>query len=164
MDTLDLEGPWGALAYLPHLLRGRKSNLFFFFFFNLLGLCCWVFAAEPELSLAAVTGGSSLVVVLRLLIAVASPVAGPGLYIAGSAIWHMGLDTKACGIFQDQGSNPCPLRWQEDSQPLDHQRSPKPTLVLVWSQVGYSFSLLETSLPSAGALIILGPWLQGLNV
>ena len=25
-------------------------------------------------------------------------------------------------------------------------------------------SLLETSLPSAGVLIILGPWLQGLNV
>ena len=113
----------GALAYLPHLLRGRKSNLFFFFF-NLLGLCCWVFAAEPELSLAAVTGGSSLVVLLRLLIAVASPVAGPGLYIAGSAIWHMGLGTKACGIFQDQGSNPCPLRWQEDSQPLTTREVP----------------------------------------
>ena len=40
---------------------------------------CWVFAAEPKLSLVAVTGGSSLVVVLRLLIAVASLVAGPGL-------------------------------------------------------------------------------------
>ena len=22
---------------------------------------------------------------------------------------------KACGIFPDQGSNPCPLRWQVDS-------------------------------------------------
>ena len=75
MDRLDLEGPWGVLAYLPHLLRGRKSNFFFFFNFWL----HWVFAAEPELSLVAVTGGSSLVVVLRLLIAVASLVAGPGL-------------------------------------------------------------------------------------
>ena len=75
MDRLDLEGPWGALVYLPHLLRCRKSNIFFFFNFWL----HWVFAAEPELSLVAVTGGSSLVVVLRLLIAVASPVAGPGL-------------------------------------------------------------------------------------
>ena len=74
------------------------------------------------------------------------------------------LGPEACGIFQDQGSNLCPLHWQVDSQPLDHQRSPKPTLVLVWSQAGYSFSLLETSLPSAGALTILGPWLQGLNV
>ena len=102
--------------------------------------------------------------VLRLLIVVTSLVAGPGLYITGSATWHMGLGTKACGIFQDQGSNPCPLHWQEDSQPLDRQRSPKSTLVLVWSQAGYSFSLLETSLPSAGALIILGPWLPGLNI
>ena len=30
----------------------------------------------------------------------------------------------ACGIFLDQGSNPCPLHWQTDSQPLRHQGSP----------------------------------------
>ena len=29
----------------------------------------------------------------------------------------------ACGIFPDQGSNPCPLHWQADSQPLHHQGS-----------------------------------------
>ena len=29
----------------------------------------------------------------------------------------------ACGIFLDQGSNPCPLHWQADSQPLDQQGS-----------------------------------------
>ena len=28
--------------------------------------------------------------------------------------------SKACGIFQDQGSNLCPLHWQVDSEPLDH--------------------------------------------
>ena len=27
----------------------------------------------------------------------------------------------ACGIFPGQGSNPCPLHWQADSQPLDCQ-------------------------------------------
>ena len=32
--------------------------------------------------------------------------------------------STACGIFPDQGSNPCPLHWQEDSEPLCHQRSP----------------------------------------
>ena len=74
MDRLDLEGPWGGLAYLPHLLRCRKINLLFLYF-----CLCWVFAAEPKLSLVVVTGGSSLVVVLRLLIAVASLVADPGL-------------------------------------------------------------------------------------
>ena len=32
--------------------------------------------------------------------------------------------SKACGIFQDQGSNSCSLHWQADSQPLDHQGRP----------------------------------------
>ena len=32
--------------------------------------------------------------------------------------------SAACGIFPDQGSNPCPLRLQADSQPLRHQGSP----------------------------------------
>ena len=32
--------------------------------------------------------------------------------------------SAACGIFPDQGSNPRPLRWQADSQPLRHQGSP----------------------------------------
>ena len=29
----------------------------------------------------------------------------------------------ACEVFLDQGSNPCPLHWQADSQSLDHQGS-----------------------------------------
>ena len=32
--------------------------------------------------------------------------------------------SAACGIFPDQGSNPCPLHWQADPQPLRHQGSP----------------------------------------
>ena len=32
---------------------------------------------------------------------------------------------RACGIFPDQGSNPCPLHRQADSQPLRHQGSPR---------------------------------------
>ena len=31
---------------------------------------------------------------------------------------------SSSGIFPDQGSNPCPLRWQADSLPLSHQESP----------------------------------------
>ena len=31
----------------------------------------------------------------------------------------------ACGIFPDQRSNSYALHWQADSQPLDHQQSPK---------------------------------------
>ena len=33
--------------------------------------------------------------------------------------------SAACGIFPDQGSNPYPLHWQADSQPLRHQGSPQ---------------------------------------
>ena len=44
---------------------------------------------------------------------------------AGSAIVAHGPScSAACGIFPNQGLNPCPLHWQADSQPLRHQGSP----------------------------------------
>ena len=44
---------------------------------------------------------------------------------AGSVIVAHGPScSAACGIFPDQGSNPYPLHWQADSQPLRHQGSP----------------------------------------
>ena len=47
---------------------------------------------------------------------------------AGSAIVAHGPSrSAACGILPDQGSNPCPLHWQADSQPLRHPGSPKST-------------------------------------
>ena len=54
---------------------------------------------------------------------------------AGSVVVAHGPScSAACGILPDQGSNPCPLHWQADSQPLRHQGSPlckvlKPTIV-----------------------------------
>ena len=44
-------------------------------------------------------------------------------------LWHTGSGVEAygfscpegCGIFLDQGLNPCPLHRHVDSQPLDHQ-------------------------------------------
>ena len=48
---------------------------------------------------------------------------------------HGPICFAACGIFPDQGSNPCPLHWQADSQPLRHQESPH-TCVL-----NHSFSM-----------------------
>ena len=35
-----------------------------------------------------------------------------------------GLEAEACGIFPDQGLNPCLLHWQADSHPLDHEGNP----------------------------------------
>ena len=44
---------------------------------------------------------------------------------AGSVVVANGPSCSvACEIFPDQGSNPCPLHWQADSQPLHHQGSP----------------------------------------
>ena len=43
----------------------------------------------------------------------------------GSAVVAHGPScSAACGIFPDEGLNPCPLHWQADSQPLHHQGSP----------------------------------------
>ena len=51
---------------------------------------------------------------------------------AGSVVVaHRPSCSVACGIFPDQGSNPCSLHWQADSQPLRHQGSPQ----------GYIFAL-----------------------
>ena len=45
---------------------------------------------------------------------------------AGSVfVAHGPSCSAACGILPDQGSNPCPLHWQADSQPLRHQGSPE---------------------------------------
>ena len=55
----------------------------------------------------------------------ASLVGSTGSRCAGSVVVAHGPScSAACGIFPDQGSNPCPLHWQADSQPLRHQGSP----------------------------------------
>ena len=47
------------------------------------------------------------------------------LQLEGSAVGVLRLScSKACGIFLDQGMNPCPLHLQMHSCPLCHQRSP----------------------------------------
>ena len=53
------------------------------------------------------------------------PLWSTGSRRAGSVVVAHGLScSAACGILPDQGSNPCPLHWQTDSQPLRHQGSP----------------------------------------
>ena len=48
------------------------------------------------------------------------------LACAGSVVVVHGPNCPlACGILPDQGSNLCPLPLQVDSQPLDHQSSPR---------------------------------------
>ena len=56
---------------------------------------------------------------------------------AGSVIVAHGPScSTARGIFPDQGSNPCPLHWQADSQPLHHQGSPTLVFLIIAFLVG----------------------------
>ena len=49
----------------------------------------------------------------------------------GSVVVVHGLScSEVCGIFLGQELNPCPLHWQADSQPLDHQECQPVTLLL----------------------------------
>ena len=42
----------------------------------------------------------------------------------GSVVTHGLSNSTLCGIFPDQGSNPCPLHWQADTYPRRHQSCP----------------------------------------
>ena len=85
---------------------------------------CWVFVSVRGLSLVVASGGhsSSRCAGLSpswplLLWSTGSRRAGPATVAHGPSC------SAACGIFPDQGSNPCPPHWQADSQPLRHQGS-----------------------------------------
>ena len=107
-----------------------KKNLFILFLAALgLRSCARAFSSCGE-------RGLLIIAVRRLLIAVASLVVEHWLQVLGlQQLWRMGSVvvacrlqsagsvvvvhrlscSLACGIFPDQGSNPCPLHWQVDS-------------------------------------------------
>ena len=89
----------------------KKNYLCIIYFFG-----CTGSSLLYRISLVAVSRGSSLVVFCRPLITGASLVAQHGLWGTGSVVvtQELGCPT-ACGMFLDQGSNPCPLHWQVDS-------------------------------------------------
>ena len=109
-------------------------------FLAALGLCCCMqaFSSCGEQGLLFVVVCGLLIVVaslvaehrlqacgLQQLQHTGSVVVARGLQSAGSVVVAHGPScSAACGIFPDQGSNPCPLQWQADSQPLRHQGSP----------------------------------------
>ena len=104
--------------------------LFFFFFFFLFYLfiylwLCWVFVSVRGLSPVVASGGHSSSRCTGLSLSRPLLLWSTGSRRAGSVIVAHGPScSAACGIFPDQGSNPCPLHWQADSQPLHHQGSP----------------------------------------
>ena len=109
-----------------------RSTLFFFklwvylyiYLFIYLWLC-WVFVSFRGLSLVAASGGHSSSQCAGLSLSRPLLLWSTGSRRAGSVVVeHRPSCSAACGIFPDQGSNPCPLHWQADSQPLCHQGSP----------------------------------------
>ena len=77
------------------------------------------------LSLVAASGGHSSSQCAGLSLSRPLLLRSTGSRRAGSVVVAHGPSrSAACGIFPDQGSNPCPLHWQADSQPLRHRGSP----------------------------------------
>ena len=86
---------------------------------------CWVFISVRGPSPVVASGGHSSSRCAGLSPSRPLPLRSTGCRRAGSAIVAHGPScSAACGILPDQGSNPCPLHWQADSQPLRHQGSP----------------------------------------
>ena len=104
---------------------------FFIFIFFLIYLfiyfwLCWVFVSVRGLSLVAASGSHSSLRCAGLSLSRPLLLRSTGSRRAGSVVVEHGPSCSvACGIFPDQGSNPCPLHWQADSQPLHHQGSPR---------------------------------------
>ena len=99
----------------------KEIYLFIYLFLAVLGLrfCARAFSSCGE-------RGPLFVVVRGPLTIATSLVAEHRLQTHSSVVVAHGPSrSAACGIFLDQGSNPCPLHWQADSQPLRHQGSPE---------------------------------------
>ena len=86
---------------------------------------CWVFVSVRGLSLVVASGGHSSSRCAGLSLSWPLLLWSTGSRRTGSVVVAHGPScSAACGILPDQGSNPCPLHWQADSQPLRHQGSP----------------------------------------
>ena len=95
--------------------RQDKALSFLLLIFGCLGLLCWVWAFSS-------CGDWGLLSSCGMM---ASLVAehGPWSARVSVVVAHRLSCPTAHGIFLDQGPNLCPLYWQADSQPLDHQSS-----------------------------------------
>ena len=112
----------GLYIYGQLFLRFFKKLIYLIFIYFWL---CWIFVSVRGLSLVAASGGHSSSRCAVLSLSRPLLLRSTGSRRAGSVVVAHGLScSTACGILPDQGSNPCPLHWQADSQPLRHQGSP----------------------------------------
>ena len=132
-------------------------DIFFKFYFIYLFWLHWVFISVRGSSPVAASGGHSSSWCAGLSPPRPLLLRSTGSRRAGSAIVAHGPSCSvACGILPDQGSNPCPLHRQADSQPLRHQGSPISWILInllsdIWlanifpHSVSYLFTLLIIS-------------------
>ena len=107
--------------YFHEVFLFLKNFIYLFIYLWL----CWVFVSVRGLSLGEASGGHSSSRCAGLSPSRPLPLESTSSRRAGSvAVAHGPSCSVVCGIFPDQGSNPCPLHWQADSQPLRHQGSP----------------------------------------
>ena len=71
--------------------------------------------------------------------------------------------SEACGIFLDQGSNPCPLHWQADSYLLDHHGNPTFSFLLSM-MIENLGSVLRLSRLKLQPLCIVWLWTRNLTL
>ena len=113
------------LTYINDFLLLLLHFIYLFIYLFIYFWLCWVFVSVRGLSLAAASGGHSSSRCAGLSLSRPLLLRSTGSKRAGSVLVAHGPScSAACGIFPDQGSNPCPLHWQADSQPLRHQGSP----------------------------------------
>ena len=107
-------------------LLGIVIAIFFFLIYLFIYFWqCWVFVSVRGLSPVVASGGHSSSRCAGLSLSRPLMLRSTGSRCAGSVVVAHGPSrSAACGILPDQGSNPCPLHWQADSQPLRHQGSP----------------------------------------
>ena len=108
--------PWSVVQFL--------HGCYFIYLFIYFWLY-WVFVSMRGLSLVVASGGHSSSRCAGLSLSRPLLLRGTGSRRPSSVVVAHGPSCSAAhGIFPDQGSNPCPLHWQADSQPLRHQGSP----------------------------------------
>ena len=118
---------WQLTNHSPDKLNLGSKIFSFFFFLNLILFTLFIYFGCVGSSFRA-RAFSSCSKRGPLFIAVRGPLLlrSTGSRRAGSVIVAHGPScSAACGIFSDQGSNPCSLHWQAGSQPLRHQGSPR---------------------------------------
>ena len=129
-DVISFLEPFSVIAKYHqrfHFIYFFKLKLLSFFLYFWL---CWVFVSVRGLSLVAASRGHSSSRCAGLSLSRPLSLRSTGSRCAGSvAVAHGPSCSAARGIFPDQGSNPCPLHWQADSQPLHHQGSPEVSLL-----------------------------------